>query len=155
MTMDPSMPNKGEFAQADVLVEGKKIVAVGPNLHAGGAAEIDARGKVVMPGFIDTHHHQAWTAIRSSIPDSILIDDGTGTASAQQTYFFNILGALQPSLPGFANHYRPQDVYVSELFGGLSQLDAGVTTVLDISQIHHSPQHSDAAVKALKDTGRR
>ncbi|HWE22192.1 MAG TPA: amidohydrolase family protein, partial [Hyphomicrobiaceae bacterium] len=30
-----------------------------------------------------------------------------------------------------------------------------VTTVLDISQIHHSPQHSDAAIKALRDTGRR
>ena len=105
-----------------------------------------------MPGFIDTHHHQAWTAIRSSIPDSILIDDGTGTPSAQQNYFFNVLGGFQPNLPGFANHYRPQDVYISELFGGLSQLDAGVTTVLDISQIHHSPQHSDAAIKALKDT---
>src|SRR5207244_6322739 len=38
-TMDPSMPNKGEFAKADVLVEGKKIVAVGPNLHAGGRSE--------------------------------------------------------------------------------------------------------------------
>ena len=108
-----------------------------------------------MPGFIDTHHHQAWTAIRSSIPDSILIDDGTGTPSAQQNYFFNVLGGFQPTLPGFANHYRPEDVYISELFGGLSQLDAGVTTVLDISQIHHSPQHSDAAIKALSDTGRR
>ena len=152
MSMDPAV---GDFVKADVLVEGKKIVAVAPNLSAGGAGEIDARGKIVMPGFIDTHHHQAWTAIRSSIPDSILIDDGTGTASAQQNYFFNILGGLQPTLPGFANHYRPEDVYISELFGGLSQLDAGVTTVLDISQIHHSPQHSDAAVKALKDTGRR
>jgi cytosine/adenosine deaminase-related metal-dependent hydrolase len=152
MSMDPAV---GDFAQADVLVEGSKILAVGPNLRAGGAQVIDARGRIVMPGFIDTHHHQAWTAIRSSIPDSILIDDGTGTPSAQQNYFFNVLGALQPSLPGFANHYRPEDVYISELFGGLSQLDAGVTTVLDISQIHHSPQHSDAAVKALKDTGRR
>ncbi len=155
MTMDPSMPNHGEWPKADVLVEGKKILAVGPNLHVRGAGEIDARGKIVMPGFIDTHHHQAWTAIRSSIPDSILIDDGTGTPSAQQNYFFNILGGFQPTLPGFANHYKPEDVYISELFGGLSQLDAGVTTVLDISQIHHSPQHSDAAVKALKDTGRR
>ena len=155
MTMDPSMPNKGEWPKADVLIEGKKILAVGPNLHVWGAGEIDARGKIVMPGFVDTHHHQAWTAIRSSIPDSILIDDGTGTPSAQQNYFFNVLGGFQPTLPGFANHYRPEDVYISELFGGLSQLDAGVTTVLDISQIHHSRQHSDAAVKALKDTGRR
>jgi cytosine/adenosine deaminase-related metal-dependent hydrolase len=159
MTMEPGTPGQdspfGEFIEGDVLVEGKKIKAIGKNLSVGNAAEIDARGKVVMPGFIDTHHHQAWTAIRSSIPDSILIDDGTGTASAEQNYFFNILGALQPTLPGFANHFRPRDVYISELFGGLSQLDAGVTTVLDISQIHHSPEHSDAAVKALRDTGRR
>jgi cytosine/adenosine deaminase-related metal-dependent hydrolase len=37
----------------------------------------------------------------------------------------------------------------------LSQLDDGVTTVHDVSQIHHSPQHSDAAIQALFDTGRR
>jgi cytosine/adenosine deaminase-related metal-dependent hydrolase len=154
MTMDPSMPNGGNYVEADVLVEGKKILAVGPNLPARGAAPIDARGKVVMPGFIDTHHHQAWTAIRSAIPDSILINDGTGTASAEQNYFENVLAGLTGTT-GFARHYRPQDVYISELFGGLSQLDAGVTTVLDISQIHHSPEHSDAAIEALRDTGRR
>jgi cytosine/adenosine deaminase-related metal-dependent hydrolase len=148
MTMDPSMPNKGEFVSADVLVDGKKIVAVGPNLKAGGAGEIDARGKIVMPGFVDTHHHQAWTAIRSSIPDSILIDDGSGRPSAAQNYFGNVL-------LGFAPVYRPEDVYISELFGGLAQLDNGVTTVHDVSQIHHSPEHSDAAIQALFDTGRR
>src|SRR6476659_7027495 len=148
MTMDPSMPNKGEFVSADVLVDGKKIVAVGPNLKAGGAGEIDARGKIVMPGFVDTHHHQAWTAIRSSIPDSILIDDGSGRPSAAQNYFGNVL-------LGFAPKYRPEDVYISELFGGLAQLDNGVTTVHDVSQIHHSPAHSDAAIQALLDTKRR
>src|SRR5262249_54392295 len=160
MTMEPGTRGAnssfGEFIEGDVLVEGKAIKAIGTDLNAGNATEIDARGKVVMPGFIDTHHHQAWTAIRSAIPDSILIDDGTGTASAQQNYFAHVLAGPDPNHPtGFARHYRPQDVYVSELFGGLSQLDAGVTTVLDISQIHHSKQHSDAVIQALRDTGRR
>ena len=158
ITMEPGTPGAnssfGEFIEGDVLVEGKTIKAIGRNLQVGNASEIDARGKVVMPGFIDTHHHQAWTAIRSAIPDSILIDDGTGTASAEQNYFEHVLAGLTGTT-GFARHYRPQDVYISELFGGLSQLDAGVTTVLDISQIHHSPQHSDAAIQALRDTGRR
>jgi cytosine/adenosine deaminase-related metal-dependent hydrolase len=158
MTMEPGASGAdssfGEFIQGDVLVEGKTIEAIGKNLQVGNATEIDARGKVVMPGFIDTHHHQAWTAIRSAIPDSILIDDGTGTASAEQNYFANVL-AGPTGMTGFARHYRPQDVYISELFGGLSQLDAGVTTVLDISQIHHSPAHSDAVLQALRDTGRR
>ena len=151
MSMDPQV---GNLVRGDVLVEGKRILAIGPNLSAGGADVIDARGRIVMPGFIDTHHHQAWTAIRSSIPDSILIDDGTGTPGAQQNYFANVL-AGPTGTTGFARHYRPSDVYISELVGGLSQLDNGVTTVHDISQIHHSPQHSDAAVKGLIDAGRR
>ena len=78
----------------------------------------------------------------------MLINDGSGSPSGSTTYFEYILLKFAPV-------YRPQDVYINELFGGLSQLDAGVTTVHDISQIHHSPQHSDAAIQALFDTGRR
>lgn len=145
MSMDPAV---GDFVKADVLVEGKKILAVAPNIHAGNAAEIDARGRIVMPGFIDTHHHQFETALRSFLSNGILINDGSGSPSADPTYYEYILLKFAPV-------YRPQDVYISELFGGLAQLDDGVTTVHDISQIHHSPQHSDAAIKALFDTGRR
>ena len=145
MSMDPGV---GDFAQADVLIEGAKIVAVGPNLRANGAAVIDARGRIVMPGFIDTHHHQFETALRSFLADGLLINDGSDTPSANTTYYEFILNKFAPV-------YRPQDVYINELFGGLSQLDDGVTTVLDVSQIHHSPEHSDPAIQALFDTGRR
>jgi 5-methylthioadenosine/S-adenosylhomocysteine deaminase len=145
MSMDPQV---GDFAQADVLVEGKTIRAVRPNLAVGGADVIDARGRIVMPGFIDTHHHQCETAIRSFLADGILIHDGGSGPSGNTTYFEFILLTFAPT-------YRPQDVYINELFGGLSQLDDGVTTVHDVSQIHYTPQHSDAAVKALFDTGRR
>src|SRR5947208_2928786 len=145
MSMDPRV---GDFAKADVLVEGKKILKVGPNLSAGGADVIDATGRIVMPGFIDTHHHQFETALRSFLADGILINDGSGSRSADRTYFEFILLTFAPV-------YKPEDVYISELFGGLAQLDNGVTTVFDVSQIHHSPQHSDAAIQALFDTGRR
>jgi len=145
MSMDPQV---GDFPQADVLIEGKKIVAVGPNLRANGAAVIDATGRIVMPGFIDTHHHQFETALRSFLADGILINDGSHTPSGDTTYFEFILQQFAPV-------YRPQDVYINELFGSLSQLDAGVTTVHDISQIHHSPAHSDAAIQGIIDSGRR
>ena len=144
MSMDPHV---GDFPKADVLVEGKKILAVGPNLSASGE-EIDAGGRIVMPGFIDTHHHQFETALRSFLADGVLITDGSGTPSGSTAYYQYILNKFAPV-------YRPQDVYISELFGGLSQLDAGVTTVHDVSQISHSPAHSDAAIQALIDTGRR
>jgi 5-methylthioadenosine/S-adenosylhomocysteine deaminase len=146
MSMDPKV---GDFPQADVLVEGNKISAVGPNLQAGGGAgDIDARGRIVMPGFIDTHHHQFETAMRGWLADGVLIVDSSGSPSGSRTYYENILLKFSPV-------YRPQDVYINELFAGLSQLDDGVTTVHDVSQIHHTPQHSDAAIQALIDTGRR
>jgi 5-methylthioadenosine/S-adenosylhomocysteine deaminase len=145
MSMDPSV---GDFPKGDVLVEGKKIVAIGTNLPVAGATQIDATGRIVMPGFIDTHHHQFETVLRSFLADGVLINDGSGSPSGTTTYFEFILLTFAPV-------YRPQDVYINELFGGLSQLDDGVTTVHDVSQIHHSPQHSDAAIQALIDTGRR
>jgi cytosine/adenosine deaminase-related metal-dependent hydrolase len=143
MAIDPAV---GDFVQADVLVEGKKILAVGANLHAGSAGVIDARGKIVMPGFIDTHHHQFETATRSALADALLFDN------LDPAITFNY---FEKELLGFAPVYRPEDVYISELFGGLAQLDNGVTTVHDVSQIHHSPEHSDAAIQALFDTERR
>jgi cytosine/adenosine deaminase-related metal-dependent hydrolase len=142
MSMDPAV---GDFAQADVLIEGKKIVAVGPSLAAGGAGVIDARGKIVMPGFVDTHHHQFETALRSFLADGLLLP---GTPGGAVNYYQYILLTFAPV-------YRPEDVYINELFGSLSQLDAGVTTVHDISQIHHSPAHSDAAIQGMMASGRR
>ena len=143
MSMDPAV---GDHSNWDVLVEGKNIVAVGPNLHARGAAVIDARGKIVMPGFVDTHHHQFETALRSFIADGLLFNDGQPHGAFN--YFTYILGTFAPV-------YRPDDVYISELFGSLSQLDAGVTTSHDISQIHYSKEHSEAAIKGSADSGRR
>jgi len=143
MSMDPEV---GNFAPGDVLLEGSRIVQVGRNLSAAGAAVMDAGGMVVMPGFVDTHHHQFETALRSFLADGVLLPDGR--PETVYNYYQSILQNL--SLV-----YRPQDVYVNELFGSLSQIDAGVTTVMDVSQIHHSPEHSDAAIQALRDAGRR
>lgn len=143
MSMDPKV---GDFAQGDVLVEGRRIVAVGRHLDAGGASVIDARGRIVMPGFIDTHHHLFETALRSFLADGLLFDGLDPKIT--QNYFQKILSTFAPV-------YRPEDVYISTLFGSLSQIDAGVTTVFDISQIHHSPAHSDASIAALRSSGHR
>lgn len=49
--------NANGRARLDVLVEGDRIIELGPNLSAPNARLIDASGCYVMPGFIDVHTH--------------------------------------------------------------------------------------------------
>ncbi|WP_253910463.1 amidohydrolase family protein [Pyxidicoccus fallax] len=143
LSMDPKV---GDFVRGDVLIEGKKIVAVGPRLHAPGAAVIDAAGMIVMPGFVDTHHHQYQTALRGFLADGLLFNDGL--PHGQKNYLDYVHSTITPV-------YRPQDAYIAEVVSSLSQLDAGVTTVVDTSQVGHSPEHTDAVIRGLQDAGRR
>ena len=136
----------GNHAVGDVLIEGSTIVEIAASIQAPDAAVIDASGHIVMPGFIDAHHHQFETALRGFLADGILINDGRPESA--HNYYESILQKLSMV-------YRPQDVYINEVFGGLAQIDAGVTAVMDISQIHHSPEHSDAAIDGLRAVGRR
>jgi 5-methylthioadenosine/S-adenosylhomocysteine deaminase len=130
----------GDFEKADVLIEGKKIAAVGPNLKATSAAVIDATDRIVMPGLIDTHHHQYQAVLRGLIADALLQED--------YNRVINNPGALNA-------FYQPEDAYAGELLASVSQMRAGVTTAVDLSQISHSPAHSDACIAALKEAGRR
>ena len=44
-----------QSVQADVLIEGEKIIGVGKGLDENGAEVIDVSGKLLFPGFIDGH----------------------------------------------------------------------------------------------------
>ena len=68
LSLDPAV---GDHERADVLIEGAKILAVGPNAGASASSAfvVDATGMIVMPGFVDTHHHQYETVLRSRGPE--------------------------------------------------------------------------------------
>ncbi|MBT3315413.1 MAG: dihydropyrimidinase [Anaerolineae bacterium] len=46
-----------ETFQADVLIEGEQISAIGRDLHAPNAERIDVDGKLILPGGVDPHTH--------------------------------------------------------------------------------------------------
>ncbi len=155
LSMDPSI---GDFEQADVLIEGSKIAAVGPNIQAT-ARVIDARGMIVMPGFIDTHHHQYETIQRAIIADGNLA--GAWPQESYQTIVQAIWttgrigSAAAPLWDLGRSPYDPVDCYISELVASLSQINQGVTCGVDTSQSSHTPEHTDAMIEGLMDAGRR
>jgi 5-methylthioadenosine/S-adenosylhomocysteine deaminase len=133
LSLDPQV---GQFEKADVLIDGTRIAEVRPNITAS-ATTIDATGTIVMPGFIDTHRHMWEGPLRNILPDGLLSDytrDITGTARSV---------------------YRPEDVRIGNLVSALGAINAGVTTLLDWSHIGNSPQHTDAAIEGLKESGVR
>jgi 5-methylthioadenosine/S-adenosylhomocysteine deaminase len=140
LSLDPQV---GDFDRGDVLIEGKKILAVGRDLTAAGLV-VDAGGMIVMPGFVDTHHHQYETILRGILTDGVLGTPNDG----KKTYQGVIQGVFTPV-------YQAEDAYVSELVASLSQLNAGVTTTVDTSQVSHTPAHSDACIAGLRESGRR
>lgn len=134
LTLDKSV---GDYSQADVLIDGGKIVAVARKLDAGDAEVIDASGMIVMPGFIDTHRHMWQGLLRNIGPNDLLGD-----------YLAKILF-------GFAPVMTPEEVYIGNLITALSAMNSGITSILDWSHIGTSPDHSDGAIKGLREANIR
>lgn len=135
VTMDRNTSN---LPVGDVLVEDGRIAAVGTGLKAEGATLIDATGAIVMPGLIDAHHHMWLGVMRRMMPD---VDD-----------LFAYIDVVAEALGA---QYRPADMYLSTKLTALACLDAGITTVIDACHSSRSPEHTDAALDALKDSGIR
>jgi 5-methylthioadenosine/S-adenosylhomocysteine deaminase len=134
-----SMDDKvGDLAKGDILIEGKKISAIAPEINAGDAQVIDALDTIIVPGLVDCHRHSWEGQLRRINPNSPTLAD--------------YMNATHTS---FAKYYRPQDHYVGNYLTAMGCIDAGVTCVIDNSHNSRSAAHSDAAVEALFDSGIR
>src|SRR6201987_1517137 len=136
VTMDPDL---GDLPAGDVLMADGVITAVGKDLKPATAeAEvIDAAGRLVIPGMVDTHRHVWQGAIGGFTPQ--ITGAGYGPAV----------------LTGISLKHTPEDVYAGTLWGALQALDAGITTIADWAHNDQSPAHADADLRGLRDSGIR
>ena len=128
----------GDLPGGDVLISGDAITAVGYGLTPPlpETEIIDVTGRLVIPGLIDTHRHVWHGALGGHSPRTT----GTGYEGME---------------PGWiASLYRPADIYAGAFWGALQALHCGITTIADWAYLH-SPQHGNANLQALQESGIR
>jgi 5-methylthioadenosine/S-adenosylhomocysteine deaminase len=134
VSMAPGRPDSEEI---DILIEGDRIADTAAHLDVGDAEVVDLTGRIVIPGLINAHQHTWQTALRSFGAD------------------WTLLQYLACTRGPIARRYLPQDIYVGNLVGALNQINCGTTTLGDFSHNLPTPEHSDAALAGLQDSGIR
>jgi len=137
-----TMDDKGrEISGGDVYTEGPEIKKVGKSLRVKADTVIDARDCVVLPGFVNTHHHLYQTLTRNlpKVQDAELFD--------WLVYLYDIW-----------KHVNPEAIYASTQAGLGELLLTGCTTSSD--HLYLFPQKNsglfiDTQIAAAREIGMR
>ena len=133
-----------EWRHASVLIQGPRIVACGPTadldpaLLAQATDVIDARGHVVIPGLVNTHHHM-FQSLTRAIP------------AAQDAELFTWLRTLYPIWAGLT----PEMVRVSTQVAMAELLVSGCTTSSDHLYLYPNGCRLDDSIEAAQQIGMR
>ncbi|KAF4964437.1 hypothetical protein FSARC_7623 [Fusarium sarcochroum] len=99
--------------ETDILIKANRIAKVGRGIVAPSGAElVDCRGKIISPGFVDTHHHLWQTQLKGCHAEQSVLD-------------YLVTGFWQ------SHAYKPRDMFWGQLGGALEAINTGTTFVLD------------------------
>ena len=129
-----------ELKHASVYIHGAAIAAIGPASELPQTADeiIDARGHVVIPGLINTHHHM-YQSLTRAIP------------AAQNAELFGWLKALYPIWAGLT----PEMIRVSTQVAMAELLLSGCTTSSDHLYLYPNGVRLDDSIEAAHEIGMR
>lgn len=119
-----------EVMKGDVVIEGERIISVGPSYNGTGDIEIDASGDIVMPGMVNTHTHVAMTVMKG-VADDMQFPDFLDTV-------FRV-----------DSDRSDRDIEIGTKLGCMEMMLGGTTTFLDL---YYS---EDIIAKATEETGIR
>jgi 8-oxoguanine deaminase len=129
---------------ASILIRGSEILAAGPTnalppeLLAQATRTSDARGHLVIPGLVNTHHHM-YQSLTRAIP------------AAQNAELFGWLKTLYPIWSGLT----PEMVHVSTQVAMAELLLSGCTTSSDHLYIYPNGVRLDDSIEAAREIGMR
>ncbi len=128
---------RAEIAGADVLIRGGVIAAVGQGLTTGGEV-VSARGCVVTPGLVNTHHHLYQTLTRA-VP------------GGQDALLFGWLKTLYP----IWSRFGPEEMRVSALVGLAELALSGCTLSSDHLYLFPNGARLEDTIDAAREIGLR
>ena len=134
VTMDD---HRRELAGADIRIRDGVIAEIGQNLRGGGEAH-DARGCVVTPGLVNTHHHLFQT-LTKAVP------------GAQDALLFGWLQTLYP----IWSRFGPEDMFVSAQIGLAELALSGCTLSSDHLYLFPNGSRLDDTIAAAGEVGLR
>jgi 5-methylthioadenosine/S-adenosylhomocysteine deaminase len=108
-----------DILSADILIQNDRILKIG-SVSESADIEIDARGKIILPGFIQTHVHLCQALFRNQADDVALID-------WLQQYIWPMEAA-----------HTEESIAVSARLGLAEMLHCGTTTIMDFGTLHHT-----------------
>lgn len=132
LSLDPVI---GDLAKGDVHIRNGAIVAVAPSIAAPGVPRRDMSGRVVMPGFVDTHWHM-WNSI------------ARGFANTRLGPFAKSMGAL-------SRVWTPAASALSVRLACAEAVQSGITTVNNWAHNIKARDFADAELDAQKASGLR
>lgn len=135
VTMDAA---RSELSGADVLIRDGIVASVGQGLSAAGAEVIDARGCVVTPGLVNTHHHLYQTLTRA-VP------------GGQDALLFGWLKTLYPIWAQFG----PDEMFTSAQVGLAELALSGCTMTSDHLYLYPNGARLDDTIAAATEVGLR
>lgn len=105
--------------QTDVLIRAGKIAAVGNDIDAGSALEVDGTGKHLTPGIIDEHTHIALFAINEGATNSSMVRMRDVVDSQDVNIYRNLAGGVVAAqqLHGSANPIGGQSSLIKMRWG--------------------------------------
>lgn len=128
-----TMDEKDTVFTGDVLVQDGRIAAVAERIDETVDERVDARGKVLLPGFIQTHIHLCQTLFRGRADDLELMD------------------WLKERIWPMEAAHDEESVYYSAMLGIGELIRSGTTTILDMETVHHT----ESAFRAIEQSGIR
>ena len=132
-----TMDGGQELVDADILIEDGVIRAVG-SVPDGDGEVIDARGCVVTPGLVNTHHH-LYQSLTRAVP------------AGQDALLFGWLKTLYPIWA----RYEPEDMFVSAQLGLAELALSGCTMSSDHLYLFPNGSRLEDTIEAAETVGIR